>query len=500
VHFKGNENMSQRSSFTDFRRTSQQPIPPLSRRDLLKRAGMGIGSLALGNLLHGQGFSADSAASVGATPLGAKQPHYPPRVKSIIWLMMNGGPSQVDTWDYKPELQRRDGQQLADADPKTGFFTTSGKLLKSPFQFAQHGESGTWVSGIFPNLARQVDDLAFVHSCHTEANNHSPALFQLNTGLTRMGFPCVGSWITYGLGTESQDLPAFVVMTDALGRGLPKGHAQNWGAGFLPGSYQGVRLRNNGPPVDNLDRSPGQSPSAQRAMLDRLAAMNRQHLERYSDESELSARIESFELAFRMQLTAPDILNADHEPGHIQRLYGLDNDKCAHFGRQCLIARRLVENGVRFIQIYSGGTDNEKSWDGHLDIRANHSNFALEVDQPIAALLSDLKSRGLLDSTLVICGGEFGRTSDSQGSSGRDHNPNAFTTWFAGGGIRGGVHYGATDEFGYKAVDRRVTVHDLHATILHLLGMNHEQLTYRFNGRDYRLTDVYGNVLEDILS
>jgi hypothetical protein len=315
-----------------------------------------------------------------------------------------------------------------------------------------------------------------------------------------MGFPCVGSWIAYGLGTENQNLPAFVVMTDALGRGLPKGHAQNWGAGFLPGVFQGVRLRNSGSPIANLARRAGVSAAQQRDLLDQLALVNERHRQQYSDEKELAARIESFELAFRMQLDAPEILDARREPSYIPRQYGLDNQKCAHFGRQCLIARRLVEHGVRFIQIYSGGMENERSWDGHLDIRHNHSSFAAEVDQPIAALLSDLRSRGLLDSTLIICGGEFGRTSDSQGSKGRDHNPNAFTTWFAGGGIRGGAHYGATDEFGYKAVDRRVTVHDLHATILHLLGMNHKQLTFRFNARDYRLTDVYGNVLREILA
>ena len=399
-----------------------------------------------------------------------------------------------------PSYRRRDGEPLDGADTKTGFFLTSGKLMASPFRFSQYGESDTWVSEIFPKLAGHVDKMAFVHSCYTESNNHTPALFQINTGLNRMGFPGVGSWVTYGLGTENENLPGFVVMTDARGRGLPKGHALNWGAGFLPSVYQGMRINDAGAPIDNLFRFRDQTPKLQRRMLDVLQQLNRKHQEHYAGESELAARIESFELAFRMQVSAPETFDISRESPETRRLYGLDNDQCAHFGRQCLIARRLVEQGVRFVQIYSGGTDNALSWDAHADLWGNHSGFAAEVDQPIAALLSDLKSHGLLDSTLIVCGGEFGRTSDSQGSSGRDHNPNAFTTWFAGGGIRGGMHYGATDEFGYKAVHNRVSVHDLHATILHLMGIDHERLTYRFNARDYRLTDVYGNVIQPILA
>ena len=475
----------------------------LSRRKLLRRTGMGCGALALGALLEQAGLLAPpllSASVDRSKPLAPRPPHFESQAKSIIWIMLNGGPGQMDTWDYKPELQKRDGEPLDGADKKTGFFLTSGKLLASPFRFSQHGESGTWVSEIFPNLAGHVDEMAFVHSCYTESNNHTPALFQINTGLNRMGFPGVGSWVTYGLGTENENLPGFVVMTDARGRGLPKGHALLWGAGFLPSVYQGMRINDAGPPIDDLFRFRDQTPKLQRRMLDILQQLNRKHQERYAGESELAARIESFELAFRMQVSAPETFDISRESPETHRLYGLDNNECAHFGRQCLIARRLVEQGVRFVQIYSGGNDNAKSWDAHADLRGNHSGFAAEVDQPIAALLTDLKSHGLLDSTLIICGGEFGRTSDSQGSSGRDHNPNAFTTWFAGGGIRGGVHYGATDEFGYKAVHKRVSVHDLHATILHLMGMDHKRLTYRFNGRDYRLTDVYGEVIQPILA
>jgi hypothetical protein len=480
-----------------------RPSAVLSRRQLLQSGGMGFGSLALAGMLDQQGLTAPPApiSKAGAThPLAPRQPHFAAKAKSVIWVFLNGGPSHVDTWDYKPELQKRDGQKLAGADPKTGFFTTSGTLLKSPFKFGQYGQSGAWVSEIFPNLAKHVDQMAFIHSCHTDSNNHSPALFQLNTGLNRMGFPCVGSWVTYGLGSENENMPGFVVMTDALGRGLPKGKALNWGAGFLPGVYQATPLNNKSPAIDNLFRRSKQSAMQQRRLMDLVQTSNHEHQQRYTDEPDLTARIEAFELAFRMQMSAPGVLDVAQETEATRKLYGLDNKKCAHVGRQCLMARRMVERGVRFVQIYSGGTGDAESWDGHKDIRKNHSTLAGEVDQPIAALLADLEKRGLLDSTLVICGGEFGRTSDAQESRGRDHNPNAFTTWFAGGGIKGGVHHGVTDEFGYKSIEDRTSVHDLHATILHLLGMDHELLTYRFNGRDYRLTDVYGDVITEIIT
>ncbi|MEX0585578.1 MAG: DUF1501 domain-containing protein, partial [Pirellulales bacterium] len=363
------------------------------------------------------------------------------------------GPSHVDTWDYKPELAKRDGKELAGFDKNTGFFTDQvGPLMKSPFKFRQHGQSGAWVSELFPHMAQHVDKMAMVRSCFTNSNNHSPALFSINTGSARMGFPCVGSWVTYGLGSESANLPAFVVMSDPLGRGLPKGYTQNWGAGFLPSVYQGTWFRPTGEPIDNLRRPPELTDPQQRAQLDLLARLNRRHFEQNPAEADLAARIESFELAYRMQMASPEAIDLAQETPITQKLYGLDNPKCAHFAKQCLIARRMVERGVRFVQIYSGGMENERSWDGHANIVQNHGGFAAETDQPIAALLADLAARGMLDSTLVIWGGEFGRLPIAQkGSTGRDHNPHAFTIWLAGGGVKGGTLYGETDEIGHKA-------------------------------------------------
>jgi len=486
------------------------PKPLVSRREFLRRGGSGAGLLALAALMQEQGLlAADQSAirnpqsAIPLNPMLPRQPHFAAKAKSVIWLFMNGGQSQVDTWDYKPELEKRDGKELEGFDKNTGFFTAQvGPLMKSPFKFVQHGRSGTWASEIFPNMVRHVDDMAFVHSCFTETNNHSPALFQINTGFSRMGFPCVGSWVTYGLGSENQSLPGFIVMYDTLGRGVPKGHAQNWGAGFLPGVFQGTALNIQGDPINNLTRAAVTSDSQQRAQLDLLRKLNGYHQAQAGGDSELAARIESFELAYRMQMAAPDALDVTKEPEHIQKLYGLDDKRCTHFARQCLMARRFVERGVRFIQLYSGGMENERSWDGHVDIAANHRQFAGETDIPIAGLLTDLKQRGLLDSTLVVCCGEFGRLSVSQKGAkpGRDHNPHAFTTWFAGGGVKGGAHHGSTDEIGQNAVVDKVSINDLHATILHLLGVDHERQTYRFNGRDFRLTDVAGDVVKPILA
>lgn len=481
------------------------PPPPAysSRREFLQRAGGGFGMIALASLLQQQGLSTSAfAAPQYVNPLAARPGHFATKAKSVIWLFMNGGPSQVDTWDYKPELEKRDGKELEGFDKNTGFFTEQvGPVMRSPFQFAQHGQCGAWVSEIFPQMARHVDKMAFLHSCHTDSNNHSPALFKINTGSTRMGFPCVGSWVTYGLGTETQNLPAFVVMYDTLGRGIPKGHAQNWGAGFLPSIYQGTALKPQGAPLDDLVRPSEQTDAQQRAQLDLLARLNRRQLEQAPGTPDLAARIESFELAYRMQMAAPEAIDLGQETEATQALYGLNNQKCTHFAKQCLIARRLVERGVRFVQIYSGGMDNELSWDGHQDIKKNHSGFAAETDQPIAGLLADLEARGLLDSTLVVWGGEFGRLPIVQkGGTGRDHNPHAFTYWLAGGGVKGGTRYGTTDEIGHKAVENKVSVHDLHATLLALLGLEHTQLTYRFSGRDFRLTDVEGTVVDQIIA
>jgi hypothetical protein len=488
----------------------------LTRRQLLQTAGGGFGFLGLAALLQADGLLAspleaagpdDLAGRLAQNPMATRAGHFPPRAKRVIWFFVNGGPSHVDTWDYKPALAKWDGKSIKEFDPAfkntTGFFKDAvGGLMKSPFRFRQRGECGKSVSEIFPNLGAHVDKMAFIHSGFTESNNHSPALFMMNTGFPRMGYPCVGSWVTYGLGSETQDLPGFVVMSDPRGRGLPKGHAANWGAAFLPGVYQGTHLHPTGAPIDNLERISGMTDGEQRAQLDYLQSLNELHREKLAAEAELSARIESFELAYRMQSAAPEAIDIDSEPAHIKRLYGPDDPRCDHVGRQCLVARRLVERGVRFVQIYSGGMDNQLSWDGHNDIKGNHEQFAGETDKPMAGLLTDLAQRGLLDETLVIWGGEFGRLPIAQKSEkpGRDHNPNAFTFWLAGGGAKGGVSYGETDEIGYHAVVDRVHVNDLHATILRLLGLDHERLTYKYNGRRFRLTDVAGKVITKILA
>ena len=480
-----------------------------SRRDFLRRAGNGFGLLALSGMLDNLLVRPAAASTLAPpNPLSPRPSHFPARARSVIWLFMNGGPSQVDTWDYKPELAKRDGQELSGFDKTTGFFANAvGGLMKSPFAFSRHGQSGTWASELFPATAKHADKLAFVHSCFTESNNHSPALFAVNSGIARMGFPSVGAWVTYGLGSVSQNLPAFVVMYDTLGRGLPKGNALNWGAGFLPGVFQGTALKAQGAPIGDLSRGAGMTAEQQRRQLDLVARLGRRAGAATGPqadpiEAELSARVESFELAYRMQMAAPEALDVDAEPEHVRRLYGLDRPKATHFARQCLTARRLVERGVRFVQIYSGGMENQLSWDGHMDIAGNHAGFAQETDVPVAGLLADLAQRGLLEETLVIWGGEFGRLPLAQKADkpGRDHNPHAFTVWMAGGGTKGGVHHGATDEIGHRAVQDRVSINDLHATILHLLGLDHEKLTYRYQGRDFRLTDVAGNVVREILA
>lgn len=474
---------------------------PASRRDFLKRAGLGCGSLALTSLLHQEAVVAETAAP--ANPLAVSEPHFPAKAKSVIWLFQTGSPSQVDTFDYKPELQKRDGTDLAGADPKTGFFTTSGKCLKSPFAWAQHGESGAWTSEIFPNISKHVDDIAFVYSCYSQSNNHTPAMLEFNSGMIRQGFPSMGSWLTYGLGSENSNLPAYVVMHGTK----PRGADPIWSSGFLPSVFQATALdprQEN--PIENLARSADLSDQQQRTLLDTLRAANAKHAESRPFDRDLNARLESFELAYRMQTSAPEAFDIAREPQFIQDMYGLNRDESKDYGRQCVIARRLVERGVRFVQIFAacpntpGGAVSDVPWDGHSDINGNHRACAATVDQPTGALLSDLKMRGMLEDTIVIYGGEFGRTSDSQGDGGRDHNPNAFTTWFAGGGFKGGAQYGASDEFGYKSVENRVNVHDIHATVLHQMGIDHTKLTYRFNGRDFRLTDVEGEVLRDILA
>ncbi len=471
----------------------------LPRRLALSACGGGLGMLGLAGLL-----ADDARAGVADDPLAPRPPHFAGRAKRVIWLFINGGPSQVDTFDHKPELARRAGEPIAGFDPTTGFFAGSvGGLLPSPFAFRQHGQSGAWVSEIFPHLAGQVDRMAFLKGCWTDSNNHAPALLRMNTGYTRVGFPCAGSWVTYGLGSENRDLPGFVVMVDTKGRGMPKGYAQNWSAGFLPGALQGTSIDTAGTPIANLARRADMSDPEQRSLFDLAARLNGRHRAAAGAEADaLEARIESYELAYRMQMAAPEGLDLAAESRETLDLYGVDDPTCGHFARQCLIARRLVERGVRFVQVYSGGEENQKSWDGHADIRGNHAGFAAETDRPIAALLEDLHRRGLLDETLVVWGGEFGRLPVAQKGDqpGRDHNPHAFTMWLAGGGVKGGVTHGATDEFGFRAVEQRTSVNDVHATILHLLGLDHTRLTFRTSGRDFRLTDVSGEVLRPILA
>jgi hypothetical protein len=474
------------------------PQPALcSRRQLLQRAGLGCGSLALTWLLQQEGL-----LQAAADPLAKKESHFPAKAKSVIWLFMTGAPSQMDTFDYKPELEKRDGQPLPGADAQIGFFGTSAKCLKSPFKWKQYGETGAWVSELFPHTAQHVDDLAFIHSCYTTANNHAPASMQLCSGMAKPGYPSLGSWLTYGLGSQNQSLPAYVVMHNSK----PRGDDAIWSSGFMPKNFQPLVFVGNADTIANLNRGAGMTEAQQRAQLDVLKQLNQDYQQRHPLESDLAVRLQSFELAYRMQMAAPEALDLAKETETTKKLYGMDQPACAVFGRQCLLARRMVERGVRFVQIFGGtspgndGSQADVPWDGHLDIEVNHRGCALSTDQPIAGLLTDLKKRGLLEKTLVIWSGEFGRTADSQGPKGRDHNPHAFTIWMAGGGVKRGIHYGKTDDFGHKAVDNRVCIPDLHATILHLLGLDHTKLTYKFNGRDFRLTDVSGNVVKDILA
>lgn len=489
--------MKQRTSAS-----SPTPFNFAARRAFLKHAGLGCGSLALAGLLNDEGLLSSAAAAEAPRLMQPRDPHFKPKAKSVIWLFMPGSPSQVDTFDYKPQLEKSDGMKLEGADPKTGFFTTSGKVLKSPFKFQQHGESGAWVSEIFPNIARHVDDMAFIYSCYSRSNNHTPAMLEMNSGMFLPGRPCTGSWVTYGLGSENQNLPGFVVLHGAM----PRGGSPIWSPGFLPKVFQPTAINgNNNTPISNLAPRGSLKEEQQRAQLDVLKRLNAEHQKLRPHEADLAARLESFELAYRMQTAAPEALDVSEETEATQQAYGVDQKETQLVARQCITARRLVERGVRFVQLYAGtngggGGVADVPWDGHNDINMNHRGAAKSVDQPIAALLADLKARGLLDETLVVWGGEFGRTSDSQGSKGRDHNPHAFTMWMAGGGIKGGVQYGASDEFGYKSVENRVGVNDLHATILHLLGLDHEKLTYRFNGRDYRLTDVAGELIRPIMA
>ncbi|GMU91887.1 MAG: hypothetical protein AMXMBFR4_09450 [Candidatus Hydrogenedentota bacterium] len=460
-----------------------------TRRDFLKLSGAGFGMLGLAGLLQAQ--SAEG-------PFLPKSGQFPAKAKSVIFLFMYGGPSAVDLFDRKPDLDKFHGKMLDWKGELNLFSPNPGPLMRSPYAFKQYGQCGAWVSEKYSALAQCVDDIAFIKSCYCESNNHAPALFQMNTGFIRVGFPSIGSWLTYGLGTENQNLPGYIVMYDP--RGGPIGGPQNWGSGFLPSSFQATPLRSTGSPILNLTRKRGLTAEQQRAQLDLLAQLNHEHLTSHPGEANLAARIESFELAYRMQMSAPEAVDISKESEETKALYGVDREVSRHFGSQLLIARRLVERGVRFIQVYSGGGHQQDSWDAHNGLTENHDMHCAETDVPMAGLLTDLKRRGLLDSTLVVWGGEFGRMPVSQNGVGRDHNPEGFLMWMAGGGVKGGTSYGETDEVGYRAAVDPVSVHDLHATILALTGIDHERLTYHHNGRDFRLTDVSGQVIRKILA
>lgn len=469
-----------------------KPVPPLSRRAMLRRSAVGFGSLALASMLGD-----NARASESSNPLAPVLPHFAARAKRIIFLFMSGGPSQVDTFDPKPLLTRDDGKPLPFEKPRVQFNSTAN-LMKSPWQFKQYGESGLWVSDLFPHLAQRVDDLCMIHSLHGTNPAHGGAVMKIHTGSDNFVRPSFGSWVSYGLGTENQNLPAFVTICPTLAFG----GINNWSSAFLPAVYQGTPFGDASIPSAKAQvkyiRNSRWSRQVQELQLEKLRQMNREDQARSGPEASLEARINSFELAFRMQSELPKVEDLSGETEATQKLYGMDNPTTANFGRMCLIARRFAEAGVRFIQVTHN--DNKVQWDQHSDLKAGHEKNALEVDLPIAGLMADLKARGLLEDTLVWWGGEFGRTPTAEGGgTGRDHNQEGFTMWLAGGGVKGGFRYGATDDYGYYAVDNKVHIHDLHATMLHILGLDHERLTYRYAGRDFRLTDVHGNIVHDIL-
>ncbi|MCH2183780.1 MAG: DUF1501 domain-containing protein [Mariniblastus sp.] len=475
----------------------ENPGPILNtRREVLRTSALGFGQLALASLLREDALG--NTASDGS--LNPRKPLFTPRAKRVIFLFMLGGPSHLDTFDYKPRLDREHGKPLPFPKARIKFDGT-GNLLRSPWKFRHYGESGALVSDLFPHVAQHADDLCIVRSLHGTNVAHGAAILKLHTGSDTFIRPSMGSWILYGLGTENQNLPGFITICPTLGYGGVK----NWSSAFLPAPFQGIPLANSTIPPDQArirylenHRVPR---SLQRLQLDMLRDISRDQLHQTQPNLALEGRIDSFELAFRMQTQMPAIQDISDETAATQKLYGLDDQVTANFGRQCLLARRFAEQGVRFIQVTHSPP---ATWDQHYELREGHETNAQQVDRPIAGLLKDLKGRGLLEDTLVIWGGEFGRTPTIQGNygkrAGRDHNPTGFTIWLAGGGVKGGIRYGATDDYGYHALQDKVHLHDLHATILHLLGLDHEQLTYRYAGREFRLTDVHGNVVQDILA
>ena len=467
-----------------------------TRRNVLLDAAQGFGALALQHLLVKEA----SAAAPRVNPLAPKQPHFAPKARSVIFLFMVGAPSQIDTFDPKPMLKKFEGQRLPESFGKIGSQFTDGTtpILSSPWEFQKYGQCGAPVSTLYPHLAQHVDDICFVRSFFTESVVHAPAMYQVQSGRILMGYPSMGSWITYGLGSATENLPAYVVMPQP--EGTPEGGTPMWSSGFLPAVYQGTLLRPGATPILHLKPPAGVTPERQRRTLDLLQAMNEIDEQASGNDTELAARISSYELAFRMQKHAPEAVDIQSEPEHIRKLYGLDQTHTAEFGSRCLLARRLVERGVRFIQIFSGGGPVSIQWDAHKDLKANHEKMCGMTDQPIAALLADLKQRGLLDSTLVIWGSEFGRLPMSQSGNGRDHNPHGFTMWFAGGGAQGGRTIGQTDDFGIHGVGERYAMRDFHATILHMLGLDQHKLWFLHNGRHEKLTDFGGKPISAVYS
>ena len=468
-----------------------------TRRDFLHTMGGGFTSLALAGLLEKDGFFANQAvAADGATawqsPLAPKNPHFPAKAKNVIFLFMYGGPSHVDTFDYKPDLYPLDGKTI---DVKTfgrGGHKKQGRVVGPKWQFNRHGQCGKDVSTLFPHLAKHVDDIAFIHSMTAESPIHGSAMLMMNSGHLLSGRPSLGSWVNYGLGTMNKDLPGYVVMLDKTGG--PISGAKNWTSGYMPASFQGTVFRPRGTPILDLKNAHEMSRNEQRTLLNHLKHFNDGHLADRIDNSNLAARIASCELAFKMQTTAPEAVDVDTEPERVKELYGLNQDRTEDFGKKCLLARRLVERGVRFVQIYSGGAHNDDNWDAHGDLEKNHNYHAGNTDKPIAGLIQDLKDRGMLDETIIVWGGEFGRqpTAEYAEGTGRDHNAYGFTMWMAGGGIKGGVSVGETDELGSRAVTDRLEVRQLHATILHQLGLDPNNLTYFYAGLDQRLVGVEG--------
>lgn len=471
------------------------PAPYCNRRQaLLQTAACGFGSLAFSGLAQ--------AAASSADPLAPKEPHMAPRAKRIIFLFMQGGPSHVDSFDYKPVLDEQDGKMMSFDDARvianTGMKGSSQRIMKPLWKFQQHGQSGRWASNLFPEMTKHVDDMCFIHSVHTEGVAHGPATLFLHCGSTNFIRPSMGSWVLYGLGTENQNLPGFVSIAASTGNGGPR----NYGNAFLPPVYQGTALGKAGGPaseatIRNLGNPQLDSPT-QRRMFDLTQTLNAQQLQAHPGDAELEAVINSFELAWRMQTSAPDVLDLAKESAATQAQYGIGDKETDNFGKQCLMARRMCEAGVRFIQVTYGDNTANPAWDQHSNL-PKHGDHARAVDKPVAALLTDLKQRGLLEDTIVWWGGEFGRTPYAQANgTGRDHNPGGFTVWLAGGGFKPGFAFGKTDEFGHLAVQDKVHMHDLHATLLHQLGLNHEQLTYRYAGRNFRLTDVHGRVVNEV--